>query len=961
MRISNLSLITWVRIVALVSLTFLVVGGTLTSYLSQQGLLREFEKDREKPAQDARLITWKMDVHLERLEQELLRLARVEDLKEAVAKMDRRKLLEQARPPLNRLRRSPLRVERISFYLPSGTVFLKAHDSELYADDLSGHRVLIAEVANKRRVVRGVEPEGNTFFLWAATPVYQQGRVIGIMEMGTPMSFFIQEVKSQLGAEVGLFTQNGASTATLVPVEATERTLVGSIGRLLEIPAGITAPKRQVVTAAGRTYAVSLIPIEKLSLYHGLVLAVLFDVTRFTQLLNRNTASLIGISACGFLIAAILIIFLTQKLENARRILEAKTVELVAAKERELREAEVLRERRRTEEEIRRSLERIQALHEIDLAITSSLNLHDVLSVLLEKIDLFLPYSTATVKLYTKNGGLLEPVACWNLDEQEWKLEQWKAGRGPANEVFENKLPMMIRNCCTDPRVRDPDFFRKHALVSYMGAPLIVKGETLGVLSFYTKEEHEFTGEEIEFVSTLAGQAAIAIHNSQLYKDVQRREQQIQEGLKQLQALYAITTTANQSLDLDIVLNEVIRKVTEIFGFDATRIFIFDHSMQTLLLKASYQTSPQPFVTENSFRRGQGIVGRAADANDPIIFEDIRNDPKYLEMSHMGNTRRTGFRFLAAFPIKSKRDTLGAISFFGHKSRSLIANEIELLKAMAGQIGIAVQNARLFEETAQRADDLTLHTLDLERANKVKDEFLSIMSHELRTPLNVMMGYTGLLKEGMFGRINPEQDDALAKVTNQANDLLSIMNDVLRATQIGSGVTKATKAKVNLSEFLDELKMAYDVPMRKELTISWDYPSDLPDAETDSEKLKHVLQNLINNAIKFTDKGQVRISARYLPQAKIVKFKVADTGIGIAKESLPIIFDMFHQGDASDTRLHGGVGLGLYIVKKYTELLGGEVKVRSDPGIGSVFTVVIPSQTQASTPKLNLAILEEGR
>ena len=195
---------------------------------------------------------------------------------------------------------------------------------------------------------------------------------------------------------------------------------------------------------------------------------------------------------------------------------------------------------------------------------------------------------------------------------------------------------------------------------------------------------------------------------------------------------------------------------------------------------------------------------------------------------------------------------------------------------------------------------------------------------------------------------------------NQANDLLTTLNDVLRATQIGSGLIKAKKAKVNLGDFLDELKMSYDFPMRKELTLGWDYPSDLPDAETDSEKLKHILQNLINNAIKFTGKGHVRISARHLPRVKIVKSKVTDTGIGIPKESLPIIFDMFHQGDASDTRLHGGVGLGLYIVKKYTELLGGDIRVESDSGIGSVFTVVIPSQTQTPPAELNLPILEES-
>ena len=149
-------------------------------------------------------------------------------------------------------------------------------------------------------------------------------------------------------------------------------------------------------------------------------------------------------------------------------------------------------ERKQAEEEIRLSLERVRALHDIDVAMTSTLDLKGVLDVLLEKIDLTLPYSATTIRLFNKESGLLEPVACRNLDEQEWKTEQWKPGRGLANAVFEAKVPVVILDAQTDPRVRDPEFYRKHRLVSYLGIPLTAKGENLGVLSFYTKERHEF-------------------------------------------------------------------------------------------------------------------------------------------------------------------------------------------------------------------------------------------------------------------------------------------------------------------------------------------------------------------------------------------------------------------------------------------------------------------------------------
>jgi len=132
--------------------------------------------------------------------------------------------------------------------------------------------------------------------------------------------------------------------------------------------------------------------------------------------------------------------------------------------------------------------------------------------------------------------------------------------------------------------------------------------------------------------------------------------------------------------------------------------------------------------------------------------------------------------------------------------------------------------------------------------------------------------------------------------------------------------------------------------LEKELTLTWDYPLDLPLVKTDGEKLKHILQNLINNAIKYTDRGAVKISTQCLPGAKVVKFQVADTGIGIPKDEMPFIFEMFRQVEGSQARSSGGVGLGLHIVKKFTELIGGEIEVESEPGKGSIFTVTMPCE-----------------
>jgi len=587
------------------------------------------------------------------------------------------------------------------------------------------------------------------------------------------------------------------------------------------------------------------------------------------------------------------------------------------------------------------SLERIRALHEIDKAIISSLDLHAVLTLLLEKIDLFLPYAVTTVRLVNRETGALEPVACRNLDAEEWRAATPAVDLDGSGMLPDDNSPLFTRNVQTDPGSLTFEFLRKHGLVSSLRVPFLVKGQLLGVITFFTREEHEFNAEEISLLSTVAGQAAIAIHNSQLYEAAQRREAEIQDAHRQLQALYAITAATSQSLQIGNVLSEVLRKITEIFDFNATRIFFFDSSRENFNLAASYETSPDLFEAVPTFRRGQGLIGRAVETEEPIIFEDIQSDPKYREMSYSKHSEKIRQRFLAVFPISSKRRAFGAMLISRTHPRSLTAEEVDLLTTMAQQIGIAVENARLFEETSRRADELTLKTLELEEANKVKDEFLSVISHELRTPLNVLMGYTTLMLQGTFGALTGEQQVVLEKVMSQSKDLLILVTDILQAAQIGNRTAKVEFLESDISQLLNDLKIAHDAPPGKDVRIRWNYPATLPAVKTDLNKLRHILSNLIKNAIKFTAQGFVTVSVR-ITESEQLEFEISDTGIGISQEQASAIFDMFRQADSSEIRPHGGLGIGLYIVRNYTELIGAKLQMTSELGVGSSFTVAIP-------------------
>ncbi len=609
-------------------------------------------------------------------------------------------------------------------------------------------------------------------------------------------------------------------------------------------------------------------------------------------------------------------------------------------------------QRKQAEEEIRLSLERAQALHDFDVVMTSTLDLKSVLNVLLEKIDLTLPYSATTVRLFNKETGLLEPVACRNLDEQEWKVEKWRGGCGLANAIFEAKRPVVILNAQTDPRVRDPDFYREHRLVSYLGIPLIAKGENLGVLSFYTKERHEFGNNETEFLTTMTNQAAIAIHNSQLYEamrgltsDLAATNRRLESSLRELSGLYAAVAPLAPSESLHQLLDGIIDKLMKATGSDAALLRLRD-TVTGKIASISQRGFPD-FLLEWTDKTTPGAVAAAVfSGGDPVISSDIASDPRIRGKMHL----EAGFRSCAFLPLKTNHRVKGMVLLSSRELGYFNEGQRDYLMSIARQMAIAIENRALFDELRTSKDEL-------ERASKVKDEFLSVMSHELRTPLSVVVGYTGMIKDGMLGEINSEQEKALEKVLARAKDQLTMINSILQATHFDAAGVKAELKEVNLSVLLDDLKTSYSIPRGKELTLNWDYASELPEVKTDGAKLKQILQNLIENAIKFTEKGTVTVCARLLPfpdspvprigeganrGGSEVEFAVTDTGIGIAKEMVPIIFEKFRQVDSSETRLYGGTGLGLYIVKMLTEILGGKIDVESEPGRGSSFTVTIP-------------------
>jgi len=338
-------------------------------------------------------------------------------------------------------------------------------------------------------------------------------------------------------------------------------------------------------------------------------------------------------------------------------------------------------------------------------------------------------------------------------------------------------------------------------------------------------------------------------------------------------------------------------------------------------------------------------------SKQPLVISDVANESRIHFPEFW---RRTGVSGYLGIPLIANDETLGVISFFPKQGTQFTSQEIEFLSALASQASVAIRNSQIHGEMKRLADDL-------ERSNHVKEEFLGVISHELRTPLNVVRGYVEILQTGMFGEMNLKQLEAIEKIANQTRIQLAMINSILNATTMESEVASVQTEMFSLSDFLDDFRVAFPDPADGHLNFDWCYSPKLPEIRSDRTKLQYILQNLINNAVKYTPHGMVAVSAEVRMGATSMpdlensnsrkcwlSLSVSDTGVGIGEEFLPVIFEKFSQVDSSTTRVHEGIGLGLHIVKRCTELLSGTVKVESELGEGTTFFVTIPCEIDAN-------------
>ncbi len=462
------------------------------------------------------------------------------------------------------------------------------------------------------------------------------------------------------------------------------------------------------------------------------------------------------------------------------------------------------------------------------------------------------------------------------------------------------------------------------AAVSCLAVPLRSSEGILGVLELISTRVNRFTSTDELVMQTLAAQVTTAIENARLFRQA-RRQAADQRTLREA------TMDFSRATAIDDLLRRIAQAVSVALKPRLTAVMLRQpdgHDHQVVFPSEADRTIR--LISAESF---PALLAQLCQVST-VIFQP-HNLPSPLAQEH---------RFPLAYthliaPIVQRQSIIGVIeAVFDDPNHTPDPQDLILLEGIAQQSGIAAENVNLIETLEQQAADLT-------EVNRLKSEFLANISHELRTPMNAIIGFSETLLGGIYGELSATATDRVERILRNGRGLLALIDDLLDLSKIDAGRLQLALEPLKLEEVLWLAVEAVESQItRKGLSLQVDVPTALPAVNADPLRLRQVLNNLLDNAIKFTPQGMITIRAGVdSPDSPTAVWcRVSDTGIGIAPENQSIIFDEFRQVDGTSTREYRGTGLGLAITRKLLGLMNGRIAVESSLGQGSTFTFWLP-------------------
>jgi len=477
--------------------------------------------------------------------------------------------------------------------------------------------------------------------------------------------------------------------------------------------------------------------------------------------------------------------------------------------------------------------------------------------------------------------------------------------------------------------------YRSRGARSAVWVPMVREGQALGAISVTHRDIGAFSRERVQLLKTFADQAVIAIENVRLFKELEARTAALTRSVGQLTALGEVGRAVSSTLNLETVLTTIVSRAVDLSGLDGGVVFEYDGDTEEFVQRAAAETGGALAVARRATRiqKGKGVVGRTAITLEPVQVLDITAPGAYVG-PHRENLIESGIRAILAVPMLREGRLMGCLGVTRNQPGQFPTETIELLHTFATQSALAIQNARLFHEIADKGRQL-------ETASRHKSEFLANMSHELRTPLNAVIGFSEVLLQRMFGELNAKQDEYLQDIYTSGQHLLSLINDILDLSKIEAGRMDLQMTDFDFPAALDSaLTLIRERAGRRGIALHLSVDDRLGLMRADERKIRQVVLNLLSNAIKFTPEGG-RIDVTAVPREAFVEVSVSDTGVGIAPEDQEAVFEEFRQVGTAARKVEG-TGLGLALSRKFIELHGGRIWLQSRVGIGSTFTFTIP-------------------
>jgi signal transduction histidine kinase/ActR/RegA family two-component response regulator len=548
------------------------------------------------------------------------------------------------------------------------------------------------------------------------------------------------------------------------------------------------------------------------------------------------------------------------------------------------------------------------------------------------------------IRLIAEDGRVLRRRTAYGapgLAEVARDMERYFSARAPEPQTAPGTIGVVLRtgqplvvSHVTEAWMRttanDPPhlaLLQRLAPASLMHVPLLVRGHAVGMMTFVrTQGGQAFTMRHLAIAEELCDRAAVAIENTRLFRESERRRHEAQ-------ALTEIARVLAETMDPRAVAQRIAESVRILLENTASAAVYSIESVDEPARAVAISTETGVrFIWTRVLPPGTGVAALAVAERRTIMAADVLEDPRVRYPPDVrAQLERSEYRALMAIPLIAHDRVLGALALGARSGRRFQEREIALLSAFADHAAVAFHNARLFAESERRG-------AVAEAANRSKDDFLAILSHELRTAI---LGWVRMLERGVLSA--ERTADALEAIDRNTRLQARLINDLLDVSRIVAGKLDVERQPVSLTAVLhDAIAVLRQDPHVRGLLEDPRIDPDAGFVIGDRVRLQQIITNLVSNAAKYTPAGgHITVTARRAEQK--VEIVVVDTGEGIDPAELPRIFERFHQVDASKTRRHGGLGLGLTIVRHLVERHGGSVGAESEGrGKGARFTVVLP-------------------